>query len=96
MYIYVQKNSTSLDVSMNSVKERDKGYKRKSYLNRSRHVETAADRSNEGKEFINECKTSLLISNCNNKREIKLLNCSRESKVLNYNILVFSFVFLKF
>ncbi|KYN01110.1 Supervillin [Cyphomyrmex costatus] len=42
-----QKNSTSLDVSMNSVKERDKGYKRKSYLNRSRHVETAPDRSNE-------------------------------------------------
>ncbi|XP_067207104.1 supervillin-like isoform X2 [Linepithema humile] len=35
-----QKNSTSLDGGiMNSVKERDKNYKRKSYLNRSRHVE---------------------------------------------------------
>ncbi|XP_039308928.1 uncharacterized protein LOC105192922 isoform X2 [Solenopsis invicta] len=45
-----QKNSTSLDVTMNSVKERerDKSYKRKSYLNRSHHVETVpVDHSNE-------------------------------------------------
>ncbi|XP_011862595.1 PREDICTED: supervillin-like isoform X2 [Vollenhovia emeryi] len=43
-----QKNSTSLDVTMNSVKERDKTYKRKSYLNRSRHVDTAlVDHSSE-------------------------------------------------
>ncbi|XP_070156872.1 supervillin isoform X1 [Polyergus mexicanus] len=38
-----QKNSTSLDgVTMNPVKERDKSYKRKSYLNRSRHVEAVS------------------------------------------------------
>ncbi|XP_077280924.1 supervillin isoform X1 [Temnothorax americanus] len=43
-----QKNSTSLDVTVNSVKERDKSYKRKSYLNRSRRVETApVDHSSE-------------------------------------------------
>ncbi|XP_011642460.1 supervillin-like [Pogonomyrmex barbatus] len=37
------KNCTSFDgVTMNSVKERDKSYKRKSYLNRSHHVETAS------------------------------------------------------
>lgn len=67
---------------MNSIKERDKSYKRKSYLNRSRHVETVSvDHSSEGKEFINKRKISLLLSNCNNKREIKLLNYSREPKV---------------
>jgi len=39
---------------MNPVKERDKNCKRKSYLNRSRHVEaTPIDHSSEGKEFIN-------------------------------------------
>ncbi|KAL6267220.1 hypothetical protein P5V15_000296 [Pogonomyrmex californicus] len=38
-----QKNCTSFDgITMNSVKERDKSYKRKSYLNRSHHVETAS------------------------------------------------------
>lgn len=38
---------------MNSIKERDKSYKRKSYLNRSRHVETVpVDRSSEGKVII--------------------------------------------
>jgi len=38
---------------MNSIKERDKSYKRKSYVNRSRHVETmAVEHSSEGKEFF--------------------------------------------
>lgn len=37
---------------MNSVKERDKSYKRKPYINRSRHTEAAPiDCSNESKEF---------------------------------------------
>lgn len=58
MCICMQKNSTPLDssVTMNSVKERDKSYKRKSYLNRSRHAETApVDHSNESKS-INKSK----------------------------------------
>ncbi|KYN32244.1 Supervillin [Trachymyrmex septentrionalis] len=66
-----QKNSTSLDVSMNSVKERDKGYKRKSYLNRSRHVETAPDRSNEvecierhsRRQYVKRSQVSETVSN---------------------------------
>ncbi|XP_029170623.1 supervillin-like isoform X2 [Nylanderia fulva] len=39
-----QKNSTSLDnsVTVNPVKERDKSYKRKSYLNRSRPIEVVS------------------------------------------------------
>ncbi|XP_011262026.1 uncharacterized protein LOC105254811 isoform X2 [Camponotus floridanus] len=39
-----QKNSTSLDdgVTVNPIKERDKTYKRKSYLNKSRHVEAVS------------------------------------------------------
>jgi len=53
MYICIQKNSISPDVTMNSIKERDKSYKRKSYVNRSRHVETVpVDHSSEGKEFF--------------------------------------------
>jgi hypothetical protein len=53
--ICIQKKSTSLDGGiMNPVKERDKNCKRKSYLNRSRHVEAAPiDHLSEGKEFIN-------------------------------------------
>jgi len=53
MYICIQKNFISLDVTMNSIKERDKSYKRKSYVNRSRHVETMpVEHSSEGKEFF--------------------------------------------
>ncbi|KAL6422276.1 hypothetical protein ACFW04_010559 [Cataglyphis niger] len=39
-----QKNSTSLEgsVTMNPIKERDKSYKRRSYLNKSRHVEAVS------------------------------------------------------
>lgn len=55
VYICIQKNSTSLDIGiMNPIKERDKNCKRKSYLNKSRHVEaTPIDHLSEGKEFIN-------------------------------------------
>lgn len=39
---------------MNPIKERDKSYKRKSYLNRSRPVEVVSiNHSSDGKKFIN-------------------------------------------
>lgn len=39
---------------MNPVKERDKNYKRKSYLSKSRHVEAVSiDYLRDGKKFIN-------------------------------------------
>lgn len=49
---------------MNPVKERDKSYKRKSYLNRSRHTEAVlAERSSESKEFTFDMETATVASN---------------------------------
>lgn len=65
--VCVQKNSTSLDGGiMNPVKERDKNCKRKSYLNRSRHMEVASiDHLSEGKKFINGLRKKFIDIKCN-------------------------------
>lgn len=63
-YLYAQETSTSLNggVAMNSVKERDKSYKRKSYLNRSRHTEAVpVDRLSESKEFTFDIQTATVL-----------------------------------
>jgi len=43
---------------MNPIKERDKSYKRKSYLNKSCHAE-AVDHLSESKKFINKMERLL-------------------------------------
>lgn len=49
---------------MNPVKERDKSYKRKSYLNRSRHTEAMpVDRLSESKKFTFDIQTATVTSN---------------------------------
>lgn len=44
---------------MNSVKERDKSYKRKSYLNRSRHAEAGTVDLSESRKFSNRIERHL-------------------------------------
>ncbi|XP_070526196.1 supervillin isoform X2 [Cardiocondyla obscurior] len=78
-----QKNFTSLDATMiNSVKERDKNHKRKSYLNKSRHVEAApVDLSGEvesserysKRQYIKRSQVSDMIASPADSRQITSL-----------------------
>ncbi|EZA60520.1 Supervillin [Ooceraea biroi] len=92
-----EKSSPPLNSSvvMNSVKERDKSYKRKSYLNRSRHAEAATvDHLNETesnerrsrRQFYKRGQMSEIVSSpvdaCGNRQALSLRRRCTDSKVI--------------
>ncbi|XP_028049374.1 supervillin isoform X2 [Monomorium pharaonis] len=68
-----QKNSTSLNITMNSVKEKDKSYKRKSYLNKSNHIvktvpvdhssEVESSERHSRRQYVKQNQVSEMVSN---------------------------------